>query len=93
MSTFQFDFQKRHSAQAAPAFLIDNTTKALDKGNYFVGLFIDESKAFGTVDNGILPKQLDRYGFRGVVIDWLSDYPKNRQHTLKIIGLNMTLVK
>ena len=79
LSAFQFGFRKRHSAEAALAFLIDNITKALYKGDYFVGLFIDLPKAFDTVEHSILLQKLNRYGFRGVVLEWLHNYLNNRQ--------------
>ena len=34
--------------------LVDNLTQALEKGEYVVGVFIDFSKAFDTVDHEIL---------------------------------------
>ena len=44
--------------------LIDKLTKALENGNYVIGLFLDFSKAFDTV-NHILLEKLDYLGIRG----------------------------
>jgi len=46
----------------------------LDKKCYSVGIFLDSSKAFETIDHKILIKILQCYGFRGIVADWLTSY-------------------
>ena len=73
LSPCQFGFRKNFSADSALALLIDNITKALDKGEYFVGLFIDLSKAFDTVNHDILLCKLEHYCLRGIVYYWLRN--------------------
>ena len=51
---YQFGFQKVKSTHMAPISLIDKVSEALDKCELVVGIFIDFSKAFNTVDHGIL---------------------------------------
>ena len=79
LSPYQFGFRKGFSADSALALLVDNITKALDKGDYFIGLFIDLSKAFDTVAHDILLHKLKHYGLRGVIFDWLKSYIMNRK--------------
>ena len=43
----------------------DNIHRLLDVGNYVIGIFIDFTKAFDTVDHEILLNKLYRYGIRG----------------------------
>ena len=63
--------------------LVDFISEALEKGDYVIGLFLDFSKAFDTVDHAILFKKLDTFGIRGVAFDWLVDYLKDRKQFVK----------
>ena len=55
---FQFGFRKDHSTSIALMILVDRITKALSEGQYVVGVFIDFSKAFDTVNHDILLQKL-----------------------------------
>ena len=48
----------------ALAVLIDKVIKSLESGDYMIGVFLDFSKAFDTVDHDILLKKLCHYGIR-----------------------------
>ena len=47
---------------------------AIDKKEYTLGIFLDLSKAFDTVNFDIIFDKLEHYGIRGVVLDWFKDY-------------------
>ena len=66
--------------------LVDFITEALEKGDYVVGLFLDFSKAFDTVNHKILFDKLDCFGIRGVAHDWICDYLSNRQQFVMYEG-------
>ena len=56
---------------------------AIDNKEFTVGIFINLSKAFDTVDHTILLNKLQHYGIRGVVHKWFSNYLSNREQFVK----------
>ena len=75
----QFGFREEHSTYMAITILMDKIIKALENGHYVIGLFLDFSKAFDTVNHQILLKKMHHYGIRGVANDWIASYLNNRQ--------------
>lgn len=59
--------------------LVDKISTALDNNEYAIGIFLDLSKAFDTVNHAILLSKLHRYGFQGNVFLWLKSYITDRQ--------------
>ena len=53
---------------------IDKVIQAIEKGEYAIGVFLDFSKAFDTVDHDILLDKLDHYGIRGCALSWFKSY-------------------
>ena len=50
----QFGFRKGHSTEQALAQLVDQIYESFENDNYTVGIFVDLSKKFDTVDHTIL---------------------------------------
>ena len=59
--------------------LIDDILEEIDNTNFSIGLFIDLSKAFDTINHDILIKKLISYGIRGIALEWLKNYLTHRQ--------------
>ena len=75
---YQFGFQKGKSTHMALITLIDKISEALDQGELVIGIFLDFSKAFDTVDHGILLQKLELYGVQDVALKWFDSYLSNR---------------
>jgi len=71
--------EKNHSSYMALMILIDKLTKSLENGDNVLGIFLDFSKAFDTVNHRILLLKLEYYGIRGAALSWLDSYLKNRK--------------
>ena len=61
----QFGFQNDHSTDHALLQLFDQIYESFERSEYKIGVFIDRSKAFDTVDQNILLTKLDIYGISG----------------------------
>ena len=74
----QFGFRKGHSTTHALHKSVDSITKSLADHKHVLGIFIDLSKAFDTLDHQILLKKLENYGIRGNAHSLLQSYLSNR---------------
>ena len=52
--------------------LISQILDAFNENKYTLGIFIDLSKAFDTVDHNILLKKLDMDGIKGKNLKWFT---------------------
>jgi len=74
-----FGFNKKHSTSMALSILVDKIISTIDKGRNIMGLFLDFSKAFDTVNHRILLNKFDKYYIDGVGNTWINSYLTNRK--------------
>ena len=59
---------------------------SLKQHKHVLGIFIDLSKAFDTLDHGILLDKLHRCGIRGTAHNLLNSYLSNREQYTHVLG-------
>ena len=84
----QFWFRKLHSSYMALMILTDKLIKSLEKGEFVIGVYLDFSKAFDTVDHAILLSKLSHYGVRGNALQWFKSYLSDRKQYVTYNGVS-----
>ena len=79
MANNQYCFRVSHSTYVALLNVVDEVTNELDTIFFSLGIFVDLSKAFDTLDHNILIIKLDYYGVRGTANKWFLSYLENRE--------------
>ena len=79
----QYGFRNKRSTTLAIIELVEKINRAIDNGEFTVGIFLDLSKAFDTVNHKILIDKLQHYGIRGICLKWFENYLQNRKQIVK----------
>ena len=86
------DSEKNYSTAHALIQLYDKISSALDDKKVTLGLFIDLSKAFDTVNHEVLLDKLEHYGVRGIPLQWLKSYLSCRKQFVQYNSYNSSLL-
>jgi hypothetical protein len=75
----QYGFRPARSTIDAITEFTSDLLPALDNKQKCLGVYLDLSKAFDTINHQILLKKLDYYGIRGKALEWFKSYLNQRR--------------
>ena len=78
LSESQFGFRRNRSTDLATSYVVNKLCNDIDHNHFSIGVFLDLSKAFDTVNHAILIRKLEYYGIRGVALDLFKSYLRDR---------------
>ena len=70
----QNGFRKRKYIETAVQSFIDIIQEALDKGTHSIGIFIDLTNAYDTLNHKVWLEKLSPYGISGITNLWFNSY-------------------
>ena len=91
-SDSQYGFRPNHSTEQATLELTDIIISAMDNNEVPIGILLDLSKAFDTIDHAILLSKLEHYGVDGIPLQLVKNYLTNRKQYVKLNEVNSNLL-
>ena len=82
----QFGFVKGRSTTHVFIVFTEYIFSCLNRREHCIGVFLDLTKAFDTVNQEVLLGELERYGVRRLPLQWLASYLRDRQQRVSISG-------
>ena len=82
----QFGFLNGHSIDHALLQLVDQIYESFECNEITIGVFIDLSKTFDTVNDNILLKKIEIYSLSSIHLQWFRNYLNNRKLYIQIDG-------
>lgn len=83
-------FSQKHATHAMLIF-INKVAKAIDDYSHAIGIFLDFSKAFDTINHEILLYKLSHYGVRGKALEWFRNYLQDRTKYVSVNNCESTV--
>ena len=87
LNVFKILSDNQYGFRKPLACLYDKISSAIENKEFTVGVFIDLSKAFDTVDHHNLISKLEHYGVRGTALRWFESYLSGRQQYVEFNGI------
>ncbi len=84
--THQYRFLPNRSTDHNLLQIINFISKALDEGNFCIGVFLGLKKAFDVCSHEILLKKIQKMGIRGTAYNWFKNYLAGRTQFVDING-------
>jgi hypothetical protein len=87
ITSLQHGFMRNRSSVTQLLYVLHSIGESLDRNIQTDILYLDFAKAFDCVDHVILIKKLKLYGVTGHLLDWFTDYLRNRSQRVVIDGV------
>lgn len=91
LTQYQAGFRKKHSCESALQSVISRWKVAISEKKFVGIVFLDFKRAFETVNRGLLMQKLEKYGFKGTVYKWFSEYLNSRTQQTKFHGVTSSV--
>ena len=82
----QHGFADNRSCQTNLIEFMDFVTKRVDEGEAVDVVYLDFSKAFDKISHKKLIQKLKAHGVKGVILDWIEDWLKDRKQRVSVNG-------
>ncbi len=86
MYAHQYGFLPNRSTEHNLLQIVNYISRALNEGNYCIGVFPDLKKAFDVCSHEILLKKLRKMGIRGIALSWFKNYLAGRSQYVDVNG-------
>lgn len=84
ISNNQSGFRRNFSCETAINTVLLDWTRALDKSECVLAVFLDFQRAFETIEPELLIKKLELYGIEGAALEWFRSYLTDRRQVVKV---------